>query len=132
MDLYPLKDKHPEFIKSQSGKKLDEINMASILNGSITSEDIKISKEVLILQAEVARKDGKIQLAKNFIRSSELIDIPDDRILEMYNALRPNRSTEDELLSLVNELGNKYKATMCAELVTETLNVYKKRDLLKV
>lgn len=132
MELYPLKEKHPEFIKSRSGKKLDEINIESIINGSVTAEDIKISKEVLILQAEVARQDGKMQLAKNFIRSAELIDIPDDRILEMYNSLRPYRSTENELKQLSNELRDKYEASMCSDLVEETLAVYKKRDLLKV
>jgi propanediol dehydratase small subunit len=132
MDLYPLKEKHPEFIKSRSGKKLDQINMNGIMDGSITAEDIKISKEVLILQAEVARQDGKIQLARNFIRSAELIDIPDDRILEMYNALRPNRSTEEEFNQLIGELRNEYEANMCADLVAETLAVYKKRDLLRV
>lgn len=132
MDLYPLKEKHPEFIKSRSGKKLDDINMEGIMNGSITAEDIKISKEVLILQAEVARQDGKIQLAKNFIRSAELIEIPDDRILDMYNSLRPYRSTEEELKLLIEELKKDYDANMCAALVEETLSVYKKRDLLKV
>ena len=132
MDLYPLKEKHPEFIKSRSGKKLDDINMEGIMNGSITAEDIKISREVLILQAEVARQDGKIQLAKNFIRSAELIDIPDDRILDMYNSLRPYRSTEEELKLLIEELKKDYNANMCAALVEETLSVYKKRDLLKV
>ena len=131
MDLYPLKEKHPEFIKSRSGKTLDEINMKGIMDGSINSEDIKISREVLILQAEVARQDGKLQLAKNFIRSAELIDIPDDRILEMYNQLRPHRSTEEELNALIKELKSDYDASMCADLVKETLDVYKKRDLLK-
>lgn len=131
MDLYPLKEKHPEFIKSQSGKTLNEINMDGIMDGSIDAEDIKISREVLILQAEVARQDGKLQLAKNFIRSAELIEIPDDRILDMYNQLRPHRSTEEELKALIKELKNDYNATMCADLVQETLDVYKKRDLLK-
>lgn len=131
MDLYPLKEKHPEFIKSHSGKTLDEINMDGIMDGSIDAEDIKISKEVLILQAEVARQDGKLQLAKNFIRSAELIDIPDDRILDMYNQLRPYRSTEEELNALITELRKDYDANMCADLVQETLDVYKKRDLLK-
>ncbi len=131
MEIYPLGEKHPEYIKSRSGKKISDIHMEAIMDGSVTSEDIRISREVLLLQAEVARKDGKIQLAKNFIRSAELIEIPDDRILEMYNMLRPYRATMAELNALASELRDQYNAPMCADLVSETLSVYKKRDLLK-
>jgi len=131
MDLYPLGEKYSASIKSKSGKSLDEINIEAIMNGQVTSEDIKISREVLILQAEVARADGKIQMAKNFIRSAELIEIPDDKVLEMYNMLRPNRSTESDLENLAALLLNEYNAEMCSDLVLETLKVYKKRDLLK-
>jgi propanediol dehydratase small subunit len=131
MDLYPLKEKHPNIIKSKSGKGLNEITLEAIVSGEVTAEDIKISKEVLVLQAEVARQEGKIQLAQNFIRSAELIEIPDDRILEMYNMLRPYRSTEDELKELSAQLRNEYDAQVCADFIEETLYVYKKRDLLK-
>jgi propanediol dehydratase small subunit len=131
MDLYPLKEKHPNIIKSKSHKSLNEITLEAIVSGEVTSEDIKISKEVLVLQAEVARQEGKIQLAQNFIRSAELINIPDSRILEIYNMLRPYRSTEEELKALSMELKNQYDAQVCADFIEETLHVYKKRDLLK-
>ncbi|MFP4697834.1 MAG: diol dehydratase small subunit [Eubacteriales bacterium] len=131
MELYPLKEKQSHIIKSKSGKKLDDINIKAIMADEINADDIKISKEVLILQAEVARQAGKIQLAKNFIRSAELIEIPDDEILQMYNMLRPYRSTEAELKDLSDKLRNTYKASMCADFVLETLRVYIKRDLLK-
>ena len=131
MDLYPLKEKHPNIIKSKSGKGLDEITLEAIVSGEVTADDIKISKEVLVLQAEVARQEGKIQLAQNFIRSAELIEIPDDRILEMYNMLRPYRSTEEELKELSSQLRHEYDAQVCADFIEETLYVYKKRDLLK-
>lgn len=132
MELYPLKEKQPHLVKSRSGKHLDDINIKGIMDGSVTSDDIKISRDVLIYQAEVARLDGKIQLAKNFIRASELIEVPDDRILEIYNMLRPNRSTREELENLSKELRDKYSASINADLVDETLKVYIKRDLLKV
>ncbi len=131
MDLYPLKEKHPNIIKSKSGKSLDDITLEAIVSGNVTAEDIKISKEVLILQAEVARQEGKIQLAKNFVRSAELIDIPDDEILDMYNMLRPYRSTEEELTQLSQRLRKSYDAQVCADFIEETLRVYKKRDLLR-
>lgn len=131
MDLYPLSEKHSEILRSHSGKKLNEINMQQVIDGSVTAEDIRISRESLILQAEVARQAGKGQLAMNFIRSAELIEVPDDEILKMYNMLRPFRSTESELLNLIMELETKYQADLCASLIRETLEVYKKRDILK-
>ncbi len=36
----------------------------------------------------------------NFERAAELTAVPDDRILEIYNALRPYRSTKEELLAI--------------------------------
>ena len=131
MKIYPLGETNPDFIKGYSGKSLDEINIEAVMSGDVKETDIRISRKVLLLQAEVARQAGRIQLAKSFVRSAELIDIPDDRILEIYNMLRPNRSTEAELDALVKELEQVYEAEMCAELVRETRNVYKDRGILK-
>ena len=36
-------------------------------------------------------------MAKSFIKSAEMIEIPDERILEIYNILRPNRSSKAAL-----------------------------------
>ena len=130
MDLYPLIEKHPQAIRSKTGKKLEEVTIDNIMNGSINIEDVSIAKETLI-QAEVARQAGRIQLAQNFIRASELIGIPDDEILEIYNMLRPYRSTEQELNKIINKLEKEYNATVCASFIRDTLEVYKKRDILK-
>lgn len=132
MDLYPLKEKHPHVIKSMTGKHLADFTLEAVVAGDIQADDIRISKEVLILQAEVARQQGKIQLAENFIRASELIAVPDDEILDMYNMLRPYRGTQSDFETLSKKLRQVYQAHVCAELVDETLNVYKKRDLLKM
>lgn len=131
MDLYPLIDKHPEIIRSKTGKTLDDVNLQNIINGNLKIEDISISRGTLMMQAQVALEAGREQLARNFVRAAELIEIPDDEILRMYDALRPNRSTEEELKILIEELESKYNAPMCAEHVRETLEVYKKRDMLK-
>lgn len=131
LELYPLIEKHPEVIRSKTGKKLEDITIENIMGGAIGIDDVSISKETLILQAEVARQAGRIQLAENFIRAAELISIPDDEILEIYNKLRPHRSTEEELRQLIDKLETQYHAKVCAEFVRDTLAVYKKRDILK-
>lgn len=131
MDLYPLIEKYPELISSKTGKKLSDVTMENIISGNLGIKDISISRDTLMLQAKVALQDGKPQLAENFVRAAELIDIPDDVILDIYNSLRPYRSTEQELNQIVKKLQEEYNAPICAELVRETLAVYQKRDILR-
>ena len=50
--------------------------------------------------------------------------------MTIYNKLRPNRSTKQELLNIADELKNKYKAVKCASLVLEAVDIYEKRGVL--
>lgn len=131
MDLYPLGEKHANIIKSKSGKSLNDIHLQNVLNGSINAEDIKVSREVLLLQAEVARNEGNMQMAKALVRASELVDVDDDEILEVYNQLRPFRSTKNELLEIAKKFEKVYSATLTASLIRETADVYEERDLFR-
>ena len=60
-----------------------------------------------------------------------MISVPDDRLLEIYNALRPYRSSKQDLLDIANELDQKYGAKTAAGLVREAADVYEKRGRLK-
>ena len=131
MDLYPLIEKYPELISSKTGKKLSDVTMENIISGNLGIKDISISRDTLMLQAKVALEDGKPQLAENFVRAAELIDVPDDVILDIYNSLRPYRSTEQELSQIAKKLEEEYNAPICADLVRETLAVYQKRNILR-
>ncbi len=132
MNLYPLKEKFPELIKSKTGKGLEDLSLESVTDQSsqISIEDVSISKETLLLQAKVALDNGRPQLAENFVRASELISVPDEEVLWIYDKLRPKRSTEKELMDIAEKLQNTYQAPVCAALVRETLEVYKKRGVL--
>ncbi len=125
---YPLAKKRNDLIKTRSGKSFDDINMENVLNGSVTLDDIKITPEVLIYQAQIAESIGRNQFASNLRRAAELTFVPDDRVLEIYNAMRPNRSTKQELLDIAAELENKYNAKICASLVREACEVYEKEE----
>lgn len=127
---YPLGEFERDDIRSKTGRKLDEITLDEVRRGNITSEDIKVSKETLRKQAEVARNADNIEMAKNLERAAEMVDIPDHIILEMYNKLRPNRSTKAELLNMAEELRSKYQAENCAKLVLEAAEIYEKRGIL--
>ena len=127
---YPLGEYEREKITSKTGKKLDEINLEEIKKGNITGEDIKISKEMLRKQGQVAKEADSPAMEKNFERAAELVDVPDDVILSMYNLLRPNRATKAQLLDMAAELNKKYNAKTCAKLVLEAAEVYEKRGIL--
>jgi len=127
---YPLGEYEKDSIKSKTGKKLTEITLDEVIKGHISSDDIKISKETLKAQGQVARENGNDSMEKNFERAAELVDVPDDVILKMYDKLRPNRSTKLELVLMAQELIEKYNAKNCAKLVMEAVEIYEKRGVL--
>jgi propanediol dehydratase small subunit len=130
MSRYPLGQKEADTITSRTGKKLSEITLDEVLRGNVTAEDIKISSEMLRRQGQVAAEADNPQMEANFERAAELVNVPDQVILEMYNKLRPNRSTKRELLLMAQELLEKYHAPHCAKLVLEAAEIYEKRGIL--
>ena len=127
---YPLGEHEKEKITSRTGKKLTDITLDEVLKGHVAPDDIKISKEMLKAQGQVAKGNGNAPMEKNFERAAELVDVPDDVILKMYDKLRPNRSTKLELVEMAKELLEKYHAVNCAKLVMEAAEIYEKRGIL--
>ena len=127
---YPLGEHEKDKITSKTGKKLSDITLDEVMKNHVSADDIKISKETLKAQGQVAKENGNAPMEKNFERAAELVDVPDEVILDMYNKLRPNRSTKLELVTLAQELLEKYQAKNCARLVMEAAEVYEKRGIL--
>lgn len=125
---YPLSD-HPDQIETPNGTKLSEITLEKIVDGEIEGDELVIAPETLEKQAEVAENEGRPQLAQNFRRAAELTRVPDDRILEIYNALRPSEADKETLYDIADELEDEYDATINAEHVREAAEVYEERDL---
>lgn len=128
---YPLSEKRPELVKTATGKSLDDITLDAVVSGSIKPEEIRITPQTLEYQAQIAESISRPQLASNMRRAGELTNIPDARMLEIYNALRPNRSTKAELLAIADELESQYDANVCANFIREAAGVYEARDVLK-
>lgn len=126
---YPLSE-HPDQVETPDGTKLSEITLEDIVSGEIDGDSIAISPETLEKQAQVADQNGRPQLAQNFRRAAELTVVPDDRILEIYNALRPSGMEKEQLESMADELEEEYDAQINAELVREAIDVYEERGLL--
>ncbi len=127
---YPLAEKRPELIQGSTGKKLDDITLSAVLDGRIAPEDVRISKETLMMQGEIANSVGREAFSRNLKRAAELTQIPDQRILEIYNALRPYRSTKAELLAIAEELETQYGAVINAAHVREAAEAYEQRKRL--
>jgi propanediol dehydratase small subunit len=128
---YPLAQKRPDLVLSASGMRPEDVTLEKVVAGQITFDDIKIRPETLEYQAQIAESVGRPRLAANMRRAAEMTQIPDERLLEMYNALRPYRSTKQELLDMAGELESKYQARICAALVREAAEVYEKRGRLR-
>ncbi|TCL02559.1 MULTISPECIES: propanediol dehydratase small subunit PduE [Sodalis] len=128
---YPLANKHPEWVKTASGKTLDDLTLEGVLSGKVTAQDVRITPEILRIQADIARAAGRGLLAMNFERAAELTAVPDELVLEIYNALRPFRSSKEELLAIADELESRYNAAICAGFVREAAELYVQRKKLK-
>lgn len=126
---YPLSVRRPELLKTPRGLALDDLTMSALMAGEVVPEDLRITAETLQMQAQIADGMSRPQAAQNLRRAAELTVVPDERILEMYNALRPNASTREQLDELASELTS-LGATECAAIVREAAEVYERRSLL--
>ena len=113
-----------------SGKDVTSVTVDSIRKGDITIDDVRIHPDTLEHQATVAEANGNPQLAANFRRSAELTSMPDEEVLDLYEALRPGRSTADALRSIAQDLTQR-GATRNAELFAQAAAAYERRGLTK-
>jgi propanediol dehydratase small subunit len=128
---YPLGEKIPERLKSPTGKLLSEMTFEKLIKGEIGASDMRVSPETLELQAQVSESIGRDAFARNLRRASELIAVPDERVLEIYNSLRPYRSTKSELYDIADELENKYNCKVNSAFIREAADVYEIRERLR-
>ena len=127
---YPLGTQRPELVSTPGGLGLDELTLDALRSGRLDASEMRATAETLELQAQVALAAGRAQLAANLARAAELTGVPDEVILEVYTALRPHRSTADELESWAERLEREFQATKTAAYVREARAVYAKRNLL--
>jgi propanediol dehydratase small subunit len=127
---YPLGTQRPDLVRTPGGLGLDELTLDALRSGRLDASEMRATAETLELQAQVALAAGRVQLAANLQRAAELTGVPDEVILEVYTALRPHRSTADELERWAERLEEEFQATMTAAFVREARSVYAKRNLL--
>ena len=124
--MTPTPEGEPVAPRALSGRPLDEITLEAAVNGDLSPADLRIHPETLRHQACVAEEHGNSQLGENLRRAAELTAMPDDQVLEVYEALRPGRSTLAELQAVAERL-EAVGAPLCAALVREAAAVYERR-----
>lgn len=129
---YPLSVHRPDVLFTPTGKSIEDITIDAVMAGDVEANDLRITPDTLRLQAQLAEKVGRPQLGANLRRAAEMTAISDERVLEIYNALRPNASSKAELEAIADELESQYGATLLAALVREAADVYERRDVLAV
>lgn len=130
-NTYPLSEHAADRLRAISGRPLGTITQEALEAGELAIDDLQISAETLLAQAEIARRAGYPQLAANLTRAAELTAIPNDEVLRMYETLRPGRASYDELLALAERLERTYRAPAGAALVREAADAYRARGLLR-
>jgi glycerol dehydratase small subunit/propanediol dehydratase small subunit len=127
---YPLAETQPDAVTGPRGKKLSGITLDAVLDGSVTMEDLRITPEALTAQAEIARDAGRPTLAMNFERAAELVNVPQDEIMRVYELLRPGRAgTKAELLAAAEMLRSRHGAHRMAGFIEEAADAYDSRGL---
>ena len=116
---YPLSQRYHDRLRTPSGVAFDDITLEAVLDGRLQMNDLRVTAEALQLQAGVAEACARPQLAENFRRAAELVDVPQEKLLEIYRALRPGRATKAGLLQLAEQLETHWRATRCANLLRD-------------
>lgn len=117
-------------ITAHSGRSLDEVTVEAARNGDLVLDDIRVSRETLLAQADTAQRSGSVQLAMNLRRAAEMTALSSEEMLAAYEALRPRRSSFAELEELAQRLADRGAPT-CAALVREAATAYQRRGLLR-
>jgi propanediol dehydratase small subunit len=122
---YPLGSSRPDLVRTPGGLALDELSLDA---AELVPAELRATPETLRMQAEVARAAGRTQLADNLVRAAELAPLPDATILEIYTALRPGRSSAEDLAAWAEKLDG-WGAPATAAFVREAAVVYEERGL---
>jgi propanediol dehydratase small subunit len=108
----------------------ERFTVEAAVDGKLQLSDLRMDPATLAHQAAVAEEGGNPQLAENFLRAAELAVIDDEEVMNLYEALRPHRSTAEQLDALRASLETR-GASRCAELVRQAAVVYARRGLLR-
>ena len=129
---FPIAETRPSKVKGKRGMALSELTIDAVLEGTVDLEDLQITPEALLQQAEIAKSVGRKTLSENFERAAEMNNLPNSEVMEIYELLRPGRTeTMSALLEAAKKIRNEYQAEKLAKFIEEAAEFYEKRGLFK-
>ena len=129
---FPIAETQPSKVKGKRGIALSELTMDAVLEGRVALEDLQITPEALLKQAEIAKSVGRATLSDNFERAAEMNKLPNSEVMEIYELLRPGRAgSKSTLLEAAQKIRSRYSAEGLAEFIEEAAEFYDKRGLFK-
>ena len=129
---FPIAETRPSKVKGKRGMALSELTINAVLEGTVDLEDLQITPEALLQQAEIAKSVGRKTLSENFERAAEMNNLPNSEVMEIYELLRPGRTeTMSALLEAAKKIRNEYQAEKLAKFIEEAAEFYEKRGLFK-
>ena len=129
--IYPVGEKQPERVRTRPGHSLADLTLDNLLAGQVAAADFGITAEGLRLQADIAERAGRRNLAQNLRRGAELVEIPDEVLFEIYELLRPGRARSiADLKAAAARLRESYGAEQSARLIEEAAAAYERRGIL--
>lgn len=129
---YPTAEKISERITGRRGKSLDDITLDAAMSGDIQMDDLRITPEALLRQAQIARSVGRATLGGNFERAAEMTRLPQDEIMQVYELLRPGRAkSKQELLNAADRLKTEFNAQRLGDFLEQAAALYEKRGLFR-
>ncbi|MFT7596452.1 MAG: propanediol dehydratase small subunit [Paracoccaceae bacterium] len=127
---YPLAENRADLVRGARGKSLDDLSLTALEQGDVVMEDLRITPDALTMQADIARTEHRDKLAENFDRAAELINVPQDYLMQIYELLRPGRARNQAvLLDVADTLRTTYDAPQMAAFIEEAAEVYDRRGL---
>lgn len=130
--IYPVGEKQPDRVRTRNGRPLRDLTLDNLLAGQVAASDFGITAEGLRLQAAIAERAGRPNLAQNLRRGAELVEIPDTVLLNVYELLRPGRAQSvDDFRAVANQLRDIYGARETASLLEEAALVYERRGIFQ-
>ena len=129
---FPLAETRPSKVKGKRGMALSELTIEAVLEGNVDLDDLQITPEALLQQAEIAKSVGRKTLSENFERAAEMNNLPNSEVMKIYELLRPGRTESmSTLLDAAKKIRTEYQAEKLAKFIEEAAEFYDKRGLFK-
>ena len=129
LEDYPLGARRPDLVTTPRARRLADVTLAALLDGRVTTEELRATPETLRRQADIAGAGRPAAARRQPRRAAELAAVPDETMLEVYTALRPAPLDRGGARGVGDRL-ERAGAPLTAAFVREALAAYAERGLL--